>query len=89
MTATGDLLPVLADNVEQNAKTLLSYFDQFRMGSRTLLDLLDAEKSLFVAEQALLNGKLANIYSFYRTCLPLSTLLEVLQLEEVAKVEEE
>lgn len=89
MTATGDLLPVLADNVDQNAKTLLSYFDQFRMGSRTLLDLLDAEKSLFVAEQALLNGKLAHVYSFYRTCLPLSTLLDVLQLKEVAKVEEE
>jgi adhesin transport system outer membrane protein len=89
MRATADLLPVLADNVDQNAKTLSSYLDQFRMGSRTLLDLLDAEKSLFVAEQALLNGKLAHTYSFYRTCLPLSTLLEVLQLEEVAKVEEE
>ncbi len=89
MRATADLLPVLADNVDQNAKTLSSYFDQFRMGSRTLLDLLDAEKSLFAAEQTLLNGKLAHVYSFYRTCLPLSTLLTVLQLEEVAKVEEE
>lgn len=89
MTATADLLPVLADNVDQNAKTLTSYFDQFRMGTRTLLDLLDAEKSLFVAEQALLNGKVAHTYSFYRTCLPLSTLLSVLDLEEVAKVEEE
>jgi adhesin transport system outer membrane protein len=87
MRATSDLLPVLRSNVDQNRKTLSSYFDQFRMGSRTLLDLLDAETSLFVAEQALLNGRIAQINSYYRACLPLSNLLSVLQLEEVAKIE--
>jgi len=89
MRATADLLPVLANNVDQNRKTLSSYMDQFRMGSRTLLDLLDAETSLFNAEQTLLNGKLAHTYSYYRTSLPLSTLLSTLQLEEVVRVEEE
>jgi outer membrane protein TolC len=59
------------------------------MGSRTLLDLLDAETSLFNAEQALLNGKLAHTYSYYRASLPLSTLLSVLQLEEAVMVDDE
>jgi len=89
MRATGDLLPVLGGNVTQNRKTLASYLDQFRMGTRTLLDLLDAETSLFTAEQALLNGKVANIYSFYRTCLPLSSLLSTLKLDAAVKIEQD
>lgn len=84
ITATSDLLPVLRENVRKNDLALASYKDQFRMGTRTLLDLLKAENSLFIAEQTLMNGIIANVYSYYKACLPLSELLTALRLEDIA-----
>ncbi len=78
--ATGDLLPVLRDLTDENARIVDSYADQFRMGKRTLLDLVSAQKSLFSSQQVYLNAMTAHAFSYYRICMPLSSLLSTLNV---------
>jgi len=76
--ATGDLLPILRDLTDENAKVVASYADQFRMGTRTLLDLVSAQRSLFSSQQVYLNAMTAHTFSYYRICMPLSALMSTL-----------
>lgn len=78
--ATGDLLPILRDLTDENARIVVSYVDQFRMGKRTLLDLVSAQKSLFSSQQVYLNAMTAHAFSHYRICMPLSSLLTALNV---------
>jgi len=78
--ATGDLLPILRDLADENARIVVSYADQFRMGKRTLLDLVSAQKSLFSSQQVYLNAMTAHVFSHYRICMPLSSLLTELNV---------
>jgi outer membrane protein, adhesin transport system len=76
--ATGSLLPILRDLTNENADIVVSYADQFRMGKRTLLDLVSAQKSLFSAQQVYLNAMAAHTFSYYRICMPISALMDTL-----------
>jgi adhesin transport system outer membrane protein len=76
--ATGNLLPILNDLANENADIVVSYADQFRMGKRTLLDLVSAQKSLFSAQQVYLNAMAAHTFSYYRICMPISALMSTL-----------
>lgn len=76
--ATGNLLPILRDLTNENADIVVSYADQFRMGKRTLLDLVSAQKSLFSAQQVYLNAMAAHTFSYYRICMPISALMSTL-----------
>jgi len=81
--ATGDLLPILRDLTNENADIVVSYADQFRMGKRTLLDLVSAQKSLFSAQQVYLNAMAAHTFSYYRICMPISALMSTLGVSVV------
>lgn len=76
--ATGNLLPILNELANENADIVVSYADQFRMGKRTLLDLVSAQKSLFSAQQVYLNAMAAHTFSYYRICMPISALMSTL-----------
>lgn len=76
--ATGSLLPILRENVDTNAQVVSGYMDQFRMGKRTLLDLVSAQNSLFSAQQVYLNGLTAHNFSFYRIGATSSNLMPAL-----------
>lgn len=76
--ATGNLLPILRDLTNENADIVVSYADQFRMGKRTLLDLVSAQKSLFGAQQVYLNAMAAHTFSYYRICMPISALMSTI-----------
>ena len=78
--ATGDLLPVLRNLTDENAKVVNSYADQFRMGKRTLLDLVSAQRSLFSSQQVYLNAMTAHTFSYYRICMPMSLLMTTLDV---------
>jgi adhesin transport system outer membrane protein len=86
--ATGRLLSVLRSLTDENAQVVTSYTDQFRMGQRTLVDLVSAQKSLFSSQQVYLNGMAAHTFSHYRLCAPASRLMETLgvdlRVEEIA-----
>ena len=79
--ATGKLLPVLRDLTNENAQVVTSYTDQFRMGQRTLVDLVSAQKSLFSSQQVYLNGMTAHTFSYYRLCMPVSNLMSTLGVD--------
>lgn len=76
--ATWSLLPILRDLTDENADIVVSYADQFRMGKRSLLDLVSAQKSLFSSQQVYLNAMAAHTFSYYRICMPISTLMSTL-----------
>lgn len=86
--ATGRLLSVLRSLTDENAQVVTSYTDQFRMGQRSLVDLVSAQKSLFSSQQVYLNGMAAHTFSHYRLCAPASRLMETLgvdlRVEEIA-----
>ncbi|SFK54222.1 outer membrane protein, adhesin transport system [Desulfomicrobium apsheronum] len=79
--ATGKLLPVLRNLTNENAQVVSSYTDQFRMGQRTLVDLVSAQKSLFSSQQVYLNGMTAHTFSYYRLCMPVSQLMSALGVD--------
>jgi adhesin transport system outer membrane protein len=78
--ATGDLVPILRSLTDDNARVVSSYADQFRMGKRTLLDLVSAHRSLFSSQQVYLNAMTAHAFSYYRICMPMSTLMTALNV---------
>ena len=78
--ATWELVPVLKETVDKNAEVVSGYADQFRMGRRTLLDLVSAQKTLFSSQQVYLNGQVAHTFSYYRVLAPLSALLKNLDI---------
>lgn len=49
-------IPYLRQHEEATAKVRIAYGQQFQIGQRTLLDLLDTENELFDARRALVNG---------------------------------
>ena len=78
--ATWELVPVLKETVDKNAEVVTGYADQFRMGRRTLLDLISAQKTLFSSQQVYMNGLVAHTFSYYRVLAPLSSLLKNLNI---------
>ena len=79
--ATGKLIPVLRNLTNENAQVVTSYTDQFRMGQRSLVDLVSAQKSLFSSQQVYLNGMTAHTFSHYRLCMPVSQLMNTLGVD--------
>jgi adhesin transport system outer membrane protein len=88
--ATGKLLPVLRNLADENAQVVSSYTDQFRMGQRSLVDLVSAQKSLFSSQQVYLNGITAHTFSYYRLCVPACQLMSALGIDlKVKDLDEE
>ena len=60
---------------------LEAYQDQFRLGKRRLLDVLDAQTGLFNSLMGLTNGEMAHLFSHYRMLAAMSRLLGTLGVE--------
>jgi adhesin transport system outer membrane protein len=74
--ATWELVPVLKEAVDKNAEVVAGYAYQFRLGKRSLLDLVSAQNALFNSQQVYLNGHVAHTFSHYRILAPMSALLK-------------
>ena len=71
----------LRDEVEANRRTRDAYADQFVVGQRTLLDLLDAENELFISRVSLTTAEYQERFAVYRALTEVGGLLDTLGVE--------
>lgn len=71
----------LQQHVDSSAKTLDAYEKQYRIGRRTLLDLLNTENELFEARRSYIDAHHAGIYSKYRVLNATGLLLDELRVD--------
>ena len=76
-------LPFLRDHENFTAKVHAAYRQQFHIGQRSLMDLLDTENELFESRRALVNGKQDAILAQYRWLALSHGLLPALSLRPV------
>jgi adhesin transport system outer membrane protein len=65
---------------ESAEKTRDAYQQQFNIGQRTLLDLLDSENELFRARTSLANAQYDELFAMYRVLNSMGILLESLEI---------
>lgn len=72
-------LPYLQQHVSAAQSTRAAYADQFKIGQRTLLDLLDSENELYQAQRKSISAKYDRQLSIYRILANMGELVEQLQ----------
>lgn len=78
-----DQVGFLATQVALLEKTRNAYRDQFNVGQRTLLDLLDTENELLTARRASVNAETDLSLAYLRTYAGMGTLLEFMGLQKL------
>lgn len=73
-----DRLPKLKAHADATALTRDAYAQQFNIGQRTLLDLLDAENELYTARSDYLTGLYAERFARYQLMTDMGKLLDTL-----------
>ncbi|WP_338479232.1 TolC family outer membrane protein [Pseudomonas trivialis] len=68
-------VPIAQEYVDRSTRVRTSYQQQFSLGERTLLDLLDSENELFTASQRLAQIKNLQLYTQYRIKADMGQLL--------------
>jgi len=71
----------LADHVDSAAQTVIAYEKQYRIGKRTLLDLLNTENELFEARKSYVDAHFAEQFAKYRVMNATGTLLNALLID--------
>ncbi len=79
MTAR-ERIPILESHVDSSERALDAYGQQFILGRRTLLDVLNVENEVFGAKASLLNGQINELLSQYQILTAIGRLLETLGL---------
>jgi adhesin transport system outer membrane protein len=74
-------LPILEQRMLAAEKTRDAYFEQFNVGRRTLLDLLDTENELLTAKNDYTNAYYDHIYACYWLSETMGRLMESLSVE--------
>jgi outer membrane protein, adhesin transport system len=80
--AAVERLPQLERYVKSSDATRTSYAQQFSIGQRTLLDLLDAENEYYTARSQYLNTKFIEITQKYRTLKAMGLLLSTFDIKQ-------
>lgn len=70
----------LSAQSEANLRTRNAYAEEFQLGQRSLLDLLDAENEFFVARTNLVTAQLNEAFAVYRVLAVIGELLPNLEL---------
>lgn len=73
--------PAREQHVKSSEKARDAYQQQFSLGQRTLLDLLDSENEVFRARTALVNTQYDELYAMYRILNSMGMLLQSLDVE--------
>ena len=71
----------LSDHVDSASETVMSYKKQYKLGKRTLLDLLNTENELFEARKGYLDAKYDEQYAKYRVMNATGNLLKAFRVE--------
>jgi adhesin transport system outer membrane protein len=73
-------LPYLKTHAVSAERTHASYQQQFNLGQRTLLDLLDQENEKFTAQSDYINGVYDEKVACYRLLASMGVILETLDI---------
>ncbi|CEK11142.1 TolC family outer membrane protein [Legionella hackeliae] len=84
--AAGLRLKPLRQHVVSSRQTRSAYQEQFKVGKRTLLDLLDSQNEFYQAQIELARGENDEVYSRYRILNGMGRLLSYLKLRLPANV---
>lgn len=71
----------LSDHVDSASETVIAYEKQYRIGQRTLLDLLNTENELFEARRDYLDAHYAEQYAKYRVMNAVGVLIDALLID--------
>ncbi|MGF1687818.1 TolC family outer membrane protein [Photobacterium japonica] len=71
----------LQQHVDASARTVIAYEKQFRIGKRTLLDVLNTENELFEARKSYLDAHYAGILAQYRVLNATGQLLDEMRVD--------
>ena len=80
--ASIDTIALLEQEVESSRQVRNSYADEFLVGRRTLLDLLDADNQLFNARSSLATARFSKSFADYRILAATGSLLSTLDVEK-------
>ena len=69
-------VPVLEQRVDRSSEVLKAYSEQFALGQRTLLDVLDIENELFQAEVALAEAETNVLFGKVRVLSTMGALVK-------------
>jgi outer membrane protein, adhesin transport system len=69
---------ILTSEVQANQRTRDAYLQQFDIGQRSLLDLLDSDNDLFLSRDSLVTARYAEIFANYRLLATLGNLQKTL-----------
>ena len=81
MELTSEQSQFLQQHVDASAKTVIAYEKQFRIGKRTLLDVLNTENELFESRKAYLNAHYSGILAKYRVLNATGLLLDEMRVD--------
>ncbi|MGE4219508.1 MAG: TolC family outer membrane protein [Alphaproteobacteria bacterium] len=76
-----DRLKALRAEVSANDQVRATYRQQFDIGQRDLLDLLDSENELFISKSNLVTSEFVELFGVYRILATTGTLLSVLDVQ--------
>ncbi|SEG22726.1 outer membrane protein, adhesin transport system [Vibrio hangzhouensis] len=71
----------LSDHVDSASDTVVAYQKQYKIGKRTLLDVLNTENELFEARKGYLDAKYAEQFARYRVMNATGGLLQALRVD--------
>ncbi|MEO1249376.1 MAG: TolC family outer membrane protein [Pseudomonadota bacterium] len=77
-----DTIALLEQEVESSRQVRNSYADEFLVGRRTLLDLLDADNQLFNARSSLTTARFSKSFADYRILAATGNLLNTLDVDK-------
>ena len=81
MELTSEQSQFLQQHVDASAKTVIAYEKQFRIGKRTLLDVLNTENELFESRKAYLYAHYSGILAKYRVLNATGLLLDEMRVD--------
>jgi adhesin transport system outer membrane protein len=81
LTTARARLAALSQGVEAQRATRDIYAQQFDLGQRGLLDLLDAENELFIDRSNLVTATYTEVFAVYRVLAVIGTLLDTLSID--------
>jgi len=82
MLSAADRTKDYAEQATANEKVVSVYLDQFTLGRRTLLDVLDAQNELFIARSNNVDASYADKFAVYRILALEGHLLETLNVQK-------
>lgn len=82
-------LPLFEQQEEESARVVDAYRGQFDLGRRTLLDLLDSENELFLAQSSRTSGDFEYEFAKYRMLATMARMVEALGIPNEGPVDGE